>query len=239
MLRAHPYRRPISRAHPYPGPIPAQDALGLIYAQDPYMPRAHPCLGHVHPEGPWGPSMSRASPGPIHPGGPIGAHPYRGPISSQSSSIPMAYGMGAHLCSGPSISSVYSGLSMLRAHPCEDPSLPRAHLFREHKGPSMPRACSYQVNIPAQGPSISRAHGSPFMPAYPWRGSIPVQGPSSPRAPGCPFLPGPIHPEGPRVPINAQGPSIPRAHPCLGPIPVHGPSIPTHGDLSISRTISA
>ena len=171
------------RAPPYPGPIHRKDPWGPSISRAHSCPGrigAHLCPGHNHAEGP---SLPRACPSRgsmrathvqgeprAHPSrGPIGAHPYRGPIHSQSSFIPRAYGMGAHPCSGPSISSVHSGLSMPRAHPCEDPSLPRAHLFRELKGPSMPRACSYRGHISARGPSISRAHGSPFMRrTYPW-----------------------------------------------------------------------
>ena len=93
------------------------------------------------------------------------------------------------------------------AHPCPgsiDPEGPRRAIPAQ--GPSMPKAHSSRGHM--GGPSMPKAHLCP--------GPIHLEGswwPSMPRAHPCPWH---IHPQDPLGPIHAEGPSLPSAHPSRG-----------------------
>ena len=167
--------------------------------QGPSTPRAHPCPGSIYLEGHQY-LLSRANPfrGHIYADDPSlpGAHPSRGPIGHRAPSMPMT-----HHCLEPIDAN----------DPAEGPSLPRAHpsILRVYGGPLTPRLHPYLRPIHTEGP---------------WE-SIRTQGPFKLRAYLCLRT---NHPEGSYRPIYAQGPSLPRVHgdpsmpranPCLGPIP--------------------
>ena len=149
-----------AQAHLSPASTEAYLCPGLILA------RTHPCPRPIYSESPR-------------------VHPCKGPVHIDGTSLPKAHlsrrPMGAHSCPGP-IHGEGTDTSLSRAdqvrglpgtHPCQCPSIPRAHgcpsMPRAHFcprsihpegpwGPSIPMAQSCRGPIPANRPSIPRVH---------------------------------------------------------------------------------